>query len=340
MLEKKFVTTLPQDPCWTTTWTTSCWRKLGGRYTVGEPSDGTRTLLMFSVLVTVGLFAGLWFMFRRSRDSIFGGLMGGFSKSPAKRYEMGDRPVTFDDVAGLEGVKRELEEIVEFLKNPEKFQRLGGRVPKGVLLMGPPGTGKTLLARAVAGEAGVPFYSVSGSEFIQMFVGVGGRPGPRPVRHRQGKRPRHPLHRRDRRRRPASRHRPGRQPRRTRADAQPDPQRDGRLHPDRVGDHHGGHQSPRRARPGPAAPGPLRPPHRRRSAQLQGPAGHLPGPHPRGAAGRRRRPGAAGGRHRRTDRRRHPQPGQRGRLVGQPARQGPASRWPTSNTPATRSSWA
>ena len=86
---------------------------------------------------------------------------------------MGDRPVTFDDVAGLEGVKRELEEIVEFLKNPEKFQRLGGRVPRGVLLMGPPGAGKTLLARAVAGEAGVPFYSVSGSEFMQMFVGVG-----------------------------------------------------------------------------------------------------------------------------------------------------------------------
>ena len=81
--------------------------------------------------------------------------------------------MTFNDVAGLEGVKAELQEIVEFLKNPKKFQRLGGRVPKGILLMGPPGTGKTLLGRAVAGEAGVPFYSINGSEFIQMFVGVG-----------------------------------------------------------------------------------------------------------------------------------------------------------------------
>jgi cell division protease FtsH len=147
--------------------------KLGTNYKVTEPTDSTGTMLMINILVTVGLLVGLWFLFRRTRDSFFGGLMGGFSKSPAKRYEMGDKPVTFNDVAGLEGVKRELEEIVEFLKNPEKFQRLGGRVPKGVLLMGPPGTGKTLLGRAVAGEAGVPFYSVSGSEFIQMFVGVG-----------------------------------------------------------------------------------------------------------------------------------------------------------------------
>ena len=102
-----------------------------------------------------------------------GGFLTGFSKSPAKRYEAVAQPVTFNDVAGLEGVKADLEEIVEYLRNPEKFQRLGGRVPKGVLLNGPPGTGKTLLARAVAGEASVPFYSVNGSEFIQMFVGVG-----------------------------------------------------------------------------------------------------------------------------------------------------------------------
>jgi cell division protease FtsH len=99
--------------------------------------------------------------------------LSGFSKSPAKRYENGKQRITFEDVAGLEGVKNDLQEIVEFLKNPEKFQRLGGRVPKGTLLMGPPGTGKTLLAKAVAGEAGVPFFSINGSEFIQMFVGVG-----------------------------------------------------------------------------------------------------------------------------------------------------------------------
>jgi hypothetical protein len=90
-----------------------------------------------------------------------------------KPYEKLRKRFTFKDVAGIEGVKADLMEIVEFLKNPAKFQKLGGRVPKGVLLYGPPGTGKTLLARAVAGEAGVPFYSVSGSEFIQMFVGVG-----------------------------------------------------------------------------------------------------------------------------------------------------------------------
>ena len=114
-------------------------------------------------------------MLRRTRDQFLGGgILSGFSKSPAKRYEeSGKKPITFNDVAGLEGVKHDLQEIVEFLKNPEKFTRLGGHVPKGVLLMGPPGTGKTLLARAVAGEAGVPFFSISGSEFIQMFVGVG-----------------------------------------------------------------------------------------------------------------------------------------------------------------------
>ena len=172
--DKKFVTTLPiflvgheLDDI--------LLKKVKESYTVSEPTDNTLMLLAAYVLVPLGLFAVLWFMLRRTRDSIFsgGGILGGFSKSPARRYEQGDQRVTFNDVAGLEGVKRELEEIVEFLKNPKKFQRLGGRVPKGILLMGPPGTGKTLLGRAVAGEAGVPFYSVSGSEFIQMFVGVG-----------------------------------------------------------------------------------------------------------------------------------------------------------------------
>ncbi len=148
--------------------------ELGTNYNVVEPSDNTITILMIYLLVPIALLLGLWFMFRRAKDSIFtGGLLGGFSKSGARRYDAGDKSVTFDDVAGLEGVKHELEEVVEFLKNPQKFQRLGARVPKGILLMGPPGTGKTLLARAVAGEASVPFFSINGSEFIQMFVGVG-----------------------------------------------------------------------------------------------------------------------------------------------------------------------
>lgn len=139
-----------------------------------SPSDYTGAFMMVWLLVTVLLIVGVWSVFRRTRDQVMGGgLFSGLTKSPARRYEADKTPVTFEDVAGLDGVKRDLEEIVEYLKNPEKFHRLGGRVPKGVLLMGSPGTGKTLLARAVAGEAGTPFFSISGSEFIQMFVGVG-----------------------------------------------------------------------------------------------------------------------------------------------------------------------
>ncbi len=148
--------------------------QIGRNYNATEPSDNTILVLLIYLAMFVALFAGLWFMFRRARESIFsGGIMGGFSKSGARRYEAGENRITFGDVAGLEGVKNDLAEVVEFLKNPQKFQRLGARVPKGILLMGPPGTGKTLLGRAVAGEAGVPFYSINGSEFIQMFVGVG-----------------------------------------------------------------------------------------------------------------------------------------------------------------------
>ncbi len=148
--------------------------ELGPNYKATEPADNTVWLSVVYLAVTVGLFVGLWLMFRRARDQVFGGgILSGFIKSPAKRYQATGKKVTFQDVAGLENVKAELEEIVEFLKNPGKFQRLGARVPKGVLLMGPPGTGKTLLGRAVAGEADVPFFFINGSEFIQMFVGVG-----------------------------------------------------------------------------------------------------------------------------------------------------------------------
>jgi cell division protease FtsH len=174
-LEKKFVTVLPPSASLDQDLDRQLREQLGAKYNVTEPADANSTFFWVSLMVTVGLFVGLWYMFRRTRDSIFtGGIMGGFSKSGARRYDAGgDKSITFNDVAGLEGVKHELEEVVEFLKNPEKFQRLGARVPKGILLVGPPGTGKTLLARAVAGEAGVPFFSINGSEFIQMFVGVG-----------------------------------------------------------------------------------------------------------------------------------------------------------------------
>jgi cell division protease FtsH len=140
-----------------------------------EAADPTQSLMMFLMLaLPLAVIFTIWMLYRRTRDQLMGGgFLSSFSRSTAKRYEPSDQQTTFKDVAGLEGVKADLQEIVDYLKSPEKFQKLGGRVPKGVLLNGPPGTGKTLLARAIAGEAGVPFYSVSGSEFIQMFVGVG-----------------------------------------------------------------------------------------------------------------------------------------------------------------------
>lgn len=131
----------------------------------------------WSIMIWVLIFGALWFfMFRRMSGG--GGGPGGqifnIGKSKAKLFDENDKVrVTFNDVAGLEGAKEEVEEIVEFLKNPDKFTKLGGKIPKGALLVGPPGTGKTLLAKAVAGEAKVPFFSLSGSDFVEMFVGVG-----------------------------------------------------------------------------------------------------------------------------------------------------------------------
>ena len=118
------------------------------------------------------LLIGVWIFFMRQMQS-GGGKAMGFGKSRAKLLTEKQGRVTFDDVAGVEEAKQELEEIVEFLRDPQKFQRLGGKIPKGVLLVGPPGTGKTLLARSIAGEANVPFFSISGSDFVEMFVGVG-----------------------------------------------------------------------------------------------------------------------------------------------------------------------
>lgn len=144
-----------------------------------EPAedDGTPSLL-WSIVPWILIFGFWWYMSRRAQQALGGaggpGPLGRIMKGRAKRFdaERGVR-VRFEDVAGLEGPKRDLQEIVAFLKDPEPFARVGAEVPRGVLLAGPPGTGKTLLARAVAGEAGVPFWSVSGSDFIEMFVGVG-----------------------------------------------------------------------------------------------------------------------------------------------------------------------
>jgi cell division protease FtsH len=135
----------------------------------GSTSTGIGWLLSF--IIPFGLLIALWFfMLRRMNPSQ--GVMT-FGKSQARLRAEGDTGVTYDDVAGVEEAEEELEEVVEFLKTPEKFSRLGAKIPKGILLVGPPGTGKTLLARATAGEAGVPFFSLSGSEFVEMFVGVG-----------------------------------------------------------------------------------------------------------------------------------------------------------------------
>lgn len=130
---------------------------------------------ILSWVLPVLLFFGVWmFLMRRfaQREGLGGGFMA-IGKSKAKIYMEKEVKVSFNDVAGVDEAKTELQEVIEFLKTPEKFYRLGGKIPKGILLVGPPGTGKTLLAKAVAGEAGVPFFSISGSEFVEMFVGVG-----------------------------------------------------------------------------------------------------------------------------------------------------------------------
>jgi cell division protease FtsH len=148
--------------------------KYGVKYTKVHESTFLRDLLSWVVPALV--FFGIWFWLIRRMAGQAGGLGGGFmsiGKSRAKVYVEKQTGVTFADVAGVDEAKAELQEVVEFLKDPKKYGRLGARVPKGVLLVGPPGTGKTLLARAVAGEAGVAFFSISGSEFVEMFVGVG-----------------------------------------------------------------------------------------------------------------------------------------------------------------------
>ena len=118
------------------------------------------------------LLIGVWIFFMRQMQ-MGGGKAMSFGKSRARLLNESSKKILFEDVAGVDEAKEELQEIVEFLKDPRKFTRLGGRIPKGVLLVGAPGTGKTLLARAIAGEAGVPFFSISGSDFVEMFVGVG-----------------------------------------------------------------------------------------------------------------------------------------------------------------------
>lgn len=143
---------------------------------IAAEAEGPEELSFMSILVSLlpaFLIIGVWIMFMRQMQGGKGGGAMGFGKSRAKMLTEKHGRVTFDDVAGIEEAKQELEEVVEFLKDPQKFSRLGGKIPKGALLVGQPGTGKTLVARAVAGEANVPFFTISGSDFVEMFVGVG-----------------------------------------------------------------------------------------------------------------------------------------------------------------------
>jgi cell division protease FtsH len=140
---------------------------------VAAPQEKSAFMSTVSLMLPFLLLIGVWIFFmNRMQGGGRGGAMG-FGKSKAKLLNQNEDRKTFDDVAGIDEAKEELEEIVEFLRNPQKFSRLGGMIPKGALLVGPPGTGKTLLARAIAGEAGVPFFTISGSDFVEMFVGVG-----------------------------------------------------------------------------------------------------------------------------------------------------------------------
>ena len=151
-------------------------KKFNGDFSYENKSDNDFFSTLLYNLLPIILLVAIWMFFMRRMSGGIGGGAGIFNvgKSKAKMYEKGNQiTVTFKDVAGQAGAKQEVQEIVDFLKNPGKYTELGGKIPKGALLVGPPGTGKTLLAKAVAGEAGVPFFSMSGSDFVEMFVGVG-----------------------------------------------------------------------------------------------------------------------------------------------------------------------
>ena len=166
--DKAFATYTPNDPSLVQSLV-----KNGVTINAKPPSDGNSWLLTLLVNgLPIIAFVGMWIFVTRQMQGA-GGKALGFGKSKAKLLTEAHGRVTFEDVAGVDEAKEDLQEIVEFLRDPQKFQRLGGRIPRGVLLVGPPGTGKTLLARAIAGEANVPFFTISGSDFVEMFVGVG-----------------------------------------------------------------------------------------------------------------------------------------------------------------------
>ena len=168
----------------------------GVSMTFRDANSGSWPLQLLGTWAPLILLGALWFFMIRQMQT-GGNKALSFGKSRARLLSMQQKKVTFKDVAGVEEAKEELREIIEFLREAQKFQKLGGRIPKGVLLVGPPGTGKTLLARAVAGEANVPFFSISGSDFVEMFVGRRRQPRARSVRAGQEECSLHHLHRRD-----------------------------------------------------------------------------------------------------------------------------------------------
>ncbi|MEO6434361.1 MAG: AAA family ATPase, partial [Tepidisphaeraceae bacterium] len=172
---QKFQTALPAGASNAWEMTRDVLVKRGNAKVTVENSPNLLLNILVPLIPWLLIFGFIWFfVFRQLRNSSgAGGMLGNFGRSRHKITSKEHTNVTFEDVAGVEEAKEEVMEIVEFLKNPKKFQRLGGRIPRGVLLVGEPGTGKTLLAKAIAGEADVPFFSISGSDFVEMFVGVG-----------------------------------------------------------------------------------------------------------------------------------------------------------------------
>ena len=292
-----------------------------------EPPDTGRSIwftLLLGFLPTILLVGFFVWIYRRQMGQGGGGVLGGFGRSTARRVTPGEQErVTFEDVAGIDEAEDELVEVVDFLKNPERYTKLGARIPRGVLLYGPPGTGKTLLARAVAGEADAAFFSLSASEFVEAIVGVGAS------RVRD-------LFKQAKEAAPAivfideldaiGRSRSGNvggisggHDEREQTLNQILTEMDG-FDAGHERDRPRGDEPPRDPRPGAAAPGPLRPPHRRPAARPPGPRGDPEDPHPLGAARARRRPRPDRRLDAGRDRRRHRAARQRGGAVRRPPR--------------------
>ena len=237
----------------------------------GSATEGGALGTLLSWVLPPLLFVGIWMFASRmmmgGRGGGFGGGLLSVGRSQAKLVAETEVKITFADVAGVDEAKDELHEIVDFLKRPEEFTRLGAHIPRGILLVGPPGTGKTLLARAVAGEAGVPFYSTNGAEFVEMFVGVGAARVRDLFEQAREVRALHHLHRRAGRAGASARRQPDGRAGREGADAQPVAGRDGRVRPVGRDRDPGGDQPAGDPGPGAAAGGAVRP------AGAGGPAG-------------------------------------------------------------------